>query len=53
MTAVHSRNFTYTQGDSDAISFHIYASWFSPGGGRRHLVGKTLRNICNLNTLYR
>jgi len=20
----------YTQGDSDVISFHIYASWFSP-----------------------
>jgi len=22
----------YTQGDSDIVSFHIYASWFSPCG---------------------
>ena len=32
----------YTYGDSDVISFHIYASY----GLRRHLVGKTLRNVC-------
>ena len=30
-----------TSGDSDVISFHIYASWF-----KRHLVGKTLRDVC-------
>jgi len=29
-----------TSGDSDVISFHIYASWF-----KRHLVGKTLRDV--------
>jgi len=22
--------YVYTKGDSDVISFHIYASWFSP-----------------------
>ena len=30
-----------TSGDSDVISFHIYSSWF-----KRHLVGKTLRDVC-------
>jgi len=33
----------YTPGDSDVISFHIHASRFF----RRHLVGKTLRNVCH------
>jgi len=32
----------YTQGDSDAISFLIYASWFF----RHHLAGKTLKIVC-------
>ena len=32
----------YTYGDSDVISM--------PAGFRRHLVGKTLRNICYCNT---
>jgi len=31
-----------TQGDSDVISFHIYASWFSAPS----CIGKTLRNVC-------
>ena len=30
-----------TQRDSDVLSFRIYVSWF-----RRHLVGKTVINIC-------
>jgi len=34
---------SYAQGDADVISIHIYASWFSP----RHLVGITLRNVCD------
>jgi len=32
----------YTKGDSDVISFHVSI----PAGFRRHLVGKTLRNVC-------
>jgi len=45
-----SANVGYTQGDSDVISFHIYANRFSPPvvSNRyyyRHLVGKTLRNV--------
>jgi len=36
----------YTLGDSDVISFHIYATWL-----RRHLVGKTLRNVCYFDVI--
>jgi len=33
----------YTYSDSDVISFHIYASWFSPPSGGYN---STLRNVC-------
>ena len=36
----------YTQGDSNVISFRIYASWF-----RRHLVGKTLKMLVTVTAL--
>jgi len=35
----------YTHGDSDVISFLIYASWF-----RRHFVGKILINVAYCDT---
>jgi len=37
----------YTYDDSDVISFHIYASWFSPP----YLVGKTLTNVSTMESL--
>ena len=30
LSNAYTRLGVYTQGDSDVISFHIYASWFSP-----------------------
>jgi len=33
---------TFLWGDSDVISFYIYASW----GFRLHVAGKTLINVC-------
>jgi len=42
-TATTKKLGKYTQGDNDVISFRIYAR---PVGFRRHLVGKTLINVC-------
>ena len=38
---LNSENVYTYYGDSDVISFHIYASWFPPP-----YVGKTLTNVC-------